>query len=558
MLTLDRVSIEAEKARRDFRLFLKLAWPVIEPGRPFVPGWHLDAIAEHLQAVSEGQITRLLVNMPPRHGKSSLISVLWSGWLLLNNPSTRLLCASYALNLAIRDNVKARRLIKSNWFQQRYGHIFTLADDQDAKMKFETDKLGYRMAVSVGSAATGEGGDILLLDDPHNIQEKESEAKREAALDWFDNTWASRLNDQQTGQMVVVAHRIHAQDVSGHILDTNDGEWVHLNLPAEFEAGNPCKTYLPTGQEFWSDPRTEDGELLWSERFPQKVIDKAKRRHGPMGYAALYQQRPTPAGGAIFQSKNQRYFTVDETTQCYLLETPRGIKPVPFADCWKLCTVDLAISEKESADFTVFAAYAVTPYKDLLLLEIIREHFPFDEQLDQACLFQLKHYFNVGAIEATAYQLAMVQQAIVRGFPAKPFNPHKDKVTRSSTASIWDANGKSYHLKHAPWLFTYEKEKFGFPKEEHDDQVDTHSLAAIVVCTNVVPGVVDLNSEDELSLDDTLSIEQIIDATQIAEEQKKAAEEQAEEEKANYKPHEVINPFEWSLAHELEAAGVWE
>lgn len=523
-----------------------------------MPGWHLDAIAEHLQAVYEGHILRLLVNMPPRHGKSSLISVLWSGWLLLNNPSTRLLCASYALNLAVRDNVKARRLIKSNWFQFRYGHLFQLADDQDAKMKFETDQLGYRMAVSVGSAATGEGGDILLLDDPHNIQEKESDAKREAALDWFDNTWSSRLNDQQTGQMVVVAHRIHAQDVSGHILDTNDGEWVHLNLPAEYEVGSPCKTYLPSGKEFWSDPRVEEGELLWPARFPAKVIEKAKRRHGPMGYAALYQQRPTPAGGAIFQSKNQRYFTVDETTQCYLLETPRGIKPVPFADCWKLCTVDLAISEKESADFTVFAAYAVTPYKDLLLLEIIREHFPFDEQLDQLTTFHLKYGFSLAAIESVAYQLAMVQQAIKRGLPARAFHVHTDKVTRSTTASIWDANGKSYNLKNAHWLFAYEKEKFGFPKEEHDDQADTHSMAGIVVCSAITPGVVDLKSEDELSLDDTLSIEQIIDATQIAEEQKKLDQEKAEQEKANYKPHEVINPFDWSESHELAGAGVWE
>ncbi len=544
---------EAYEMRRSFKLFVKSAWAVIEPGRPFVGGWHLDAIAEHLQAVYIGDIKRLLVNMPPRHGKSSLISVLWTGWLLLNNPAMRLLCGSYALNLAIRDNVKTRRLIRSNWFQGRYGHIFHLMRDQNAKMKFETDQLGYRMVASVDSSTTGEGGDILILDDPHNIKEKESDAKREAALDWFDNTWWSRLNDQQTGQMVVVGHRIHTQDVSGHILDTNDGEWVHLNLPAEFEEGSPCKTYLPSGKEIWADPRTKEGELLWEARFPQKVIDKAKRRHGPMGYTSLYQQRPVPAGGAIFTRANQRYFTIDETTECYLLETPRGIKPVRFEDCWKLCTVDLAISEKQSADWTVFAAYAVTPFKDLLLLEIIREHFAFNEQADQLVLFHEKYGFSLAAIESVAYQLAMVQTARNKGLPAQEFKPPSDKVTRSSTASIWDANGKSYNRKNAPWLFEYEKEIFDFPKASHDDQVDTKSMSAIVVCTRRVPGVLDLDSDDTAGkIDPTLSIEQIIDASAIqAEQALLAIEEQRVKEQETFKKGGLLlNVFEWAESHE--------
>ncbi|HEY7414673.1 MAG TPA: hypothetical protein VH593_05740, partial [Ktedonobacteraceae bacterium] len=247
-VSLSSITVQAEQARRDFSLFVKLAWPIIEPGTPFVPGWHLDAIAEHLQAVSEGHIKRLLINMPPRHGKSSLISVLWPMWSWISDPSIRWLCGSYAMNLATRDNLKCRRVIKSNWFQERYGHRFVLTKDQDAKTKFENDHMGYRMAVSVGSSATGEGGDVLLLDDPHNIDEKESDARREAALDWFNNTWSTRLNNQQTGAMVVVGQRIHERDVSGHILETNDGEWIHLNLPAEYESASPCKTFLPSGK----------------------------------------------------------------------------------------------------------------------------------------------------------------------------------------------------------------------------------------------------------------------------------------------------------------------
>ncbi len=302
----------------------------------------------------------------------------------------------------------------------------------------------------------------------------------------------------------------------------------------------------------WQDPRREEGQLLWSEKFGSDVIARKKRQHGPLGYAALYQQRPVPAGGNIFQSKNQRYFTIDYTTECYLLETPRGIKPIPFKDCWKLCTVDLAISEKQSADYTVFAAYAVTSYKDLLLLEIVREHFPFNEQLDQLVLFHEKYNFSLAAVESVAYQLAMVQSARDKGLPAQEFKPPADKVTRSSTASIWDSNGKCYSHKNAHWLFEYEKEILDFPKAPKDDQVDTKSMAAIVVCTRKVPGVLDLDSNDATQkIDPTLSIEQILDATAILAEQAVIAQkEQDVQLQELYKKGPQVNIFEWADSHE--------
>lgn len=469
--------MRAERARRDFKLFVEDAWHVIEPGKPFVPGWHLDAIAEHLQAVAEGKITRLLVNMPPRHGKSTLISVLWTSWLLLNDPSTRLLCSSYAMNLATRDNVKARRLIKSPWFQTRYGKVFTLANDQDAKVKFETNKLGYRMAVSVGSSATGEGGDILILDDPHNIDEKLSETTRQAAIDWFDNTWSTRLNDQQTGKMVVVGQRIHEEDVSAHILDTNDGEWVHLNLPAEYDSANPCRTYLPSGKEFWGDPRKEDGELLYPVRFPQSVIDKAKKRH-QLDYFALFQQQPSSPGGNTFKKSNERLCT--QSMDAYFLHTPKGIKAFSKEYCTHFLSVDPAISEKQTADFMVIGFWAMTPIKDLLLLHVIRGHWGHNEQQVEVQDAFNEHDTDFVAVETVAYQHALFQDLVALGMPCKPFNPHKDKIARAATSSIWQANGKIYFLKDARWLTDLQTELYKFPKTAHDDQVDMVSLASIV------------------------------------------------------------------------------
>lgn len=481
------LQIEAEECRRSFKCFVQAAWPEIEPGRPYVAGWHLDAIADHLQAVAEGKIKRLLVNMPPRHGKSSLISVLWSVWLLLNDPSRRLLCASYAMNLATRDNVKARRLIKSPWFQERYGYLFTLMPDQDAKIKFETDKLGYRMAVSVGSSATGEGGDLLILDDAHNIDEKESDVKREAALDWFDNTWSTRLNDQQTGAMVTVGQRIRENDVSGHILENNYmGEWIHLNLPAEYHLNDPCRTYLPTGEAFWEDPRTEDGELLWEARFPHHVIEKAKHIHGVLEYSALYDQNPIPPGGYVFTKSHERLFTLSPERDMYLLITPSGIQSVLIEHCWELTTSDVAAKDKEQNDFTVFAHWAVTPSNDVLLLDLWRGHWSIPKQKEQARLFYrtwFSHRYRAFYFEDVGYQSAIGQDLLTEGIPCMEFRPKGDKVLRATGASIWQEAGKAYFLKNAPWLEEFRGEIYKFPKAAHDDQVDPFSMVCMLVRT---------------------------------------------------------------------------
>lgn len=481
------LQIEAEECRRSFKCFVQAAWPEIEPGRPYVAGWHLDAIADHLQAVAEGKIKRLLVNMPPRHGKSSLISVLWSVWLLLHDPSCRLLCASYAMNLATRDNVKARRLIKSPWFQERYGHLFTLMPDQDAKIKFETDKLGYRMAVSVGSSATGEGFDVGIIDDLHAIDEKESDTKRDTALDWFDNTWSTRLNDQQTGAMVVVGQRIHESDVSGHILENNyGGEWIHLNLPAEYHADNPCRTYLPTGELLWEDPRTEDGELLWEERFPHHVIEKAKHIHGVLEYSALYDQNPIPPGGYVFTKSHERLFTISPERDMYLLITPSGIQAIPVESCWEMTTSDVAAKDKEQNDFTVFAHWAVTPANDVLLLDLWRGHWSIPKQKEQARLFYrtwFSHRYRAFYFEDVGYQSAIGQDLLTEGIPCMEFHPKGDKVLRATGASIWQEAGKAYFLKNATWLEDFRGEIYKFPKAAHDDQVDPFSMVCMLVRT---------------------------------------------------------------------------
>jgi predicted phage terminase large subunit-like protein len=465
--------------------FVRDAWHVIEQSKKFVDGRHIKAICDHLEALVKGRITRLVVNMPPRFMKSSIISVLFRVWCWIRYPWLRFLCASYALSLAVRDNQKCRRLIQSKWFQDLYGHIFKLSKSQNAKIKFENDKLGSSQAVSVGSSATGEGFDIGIIDDPHSIDEKRSDVTREGTLEWFKDTWCTRLNDPLTSAMIVVGQRVHAEDLSGYILSGETGEnWVHLNLATEFEPSDRCITYANDGKELWRDWRKLEGELLWEERFPKEVVERAKRRHGPIGFAALYQQRPVPAGGNIFNIGNERLFTIDREAGLYLLETPRGIKPVPIADCWHCTTSDVAAKAKEQNDYTVFSTWAVTPTLDVLLLDVKRDHWPIPEQKEQGYkvylefngdTFQAVHFEDVG------YQSAIGQELIALGVPCLPFSPVGDKVLRATAASIWQRLGKLYFLKFAMWLAALQKELYGFPKEKHDDQVDTVSMIVLIV-----------------------------------------------------------------------------
>lgn len=282
------------------------AWKFIDPAK-FVDNWHIGAIAEHLEAVAFGQCRRLIINIPPRHMKSLLVSVAWPAWIwtlehesVLAGPGVGFLSTSYAHSLSVRDNVKCRRLIESPWYQTLFGDRFKLTDDQNTKIRYENDKGGYRLATSVGGTATGEGGSIVSIDDALSAAEAQSENARDAVNDWWDNTMSTRLNDPKTGAYVCTMQRLHEKDLVGHILEKAPaGEWTHLCLPARFEADHP---------HVWArDPRKEKGELLWPERIGENELKALETALGSYGAAGQLQQRPAPREGGLFK---RRWFQI--------------------------------------------------------------------------------------------------------------------------------------------------------------------------------------------------------------------------------------------------------
>jgi len=288
------VELERELSARSLSEFIKMAWHVLEPETVYVHGWHLDAMSEHLEAVTSGQITRLLFNVPPGTMKSLLTSVFWPAWEWgpKNMPALRVISASHEESLATRDNMKMRRLVESEWYQARWPIVMT--SDQNAKTYFENARTGFRQSCPVKSM-TGRRGDRVIWDDPHSVESALSEAHRETALRVFQETLPTRLNSPKDSAIVIDMQRLHENDVSGYILE-QELDYVHVMLPMEFELERKCFTSLG-----FEDPRTKEGELLFPKRFPHEVVERDKKVMGSYATAGQFQQRPAPRTGGFFE-----------------------------------------------------------------------------------------------------------------------------------------------------------------------------------------------------------------------------------------------------------------
>jgi predicted phage terminase large subunit-like protein len=479
--------IQAEKASRSLYEFSKQAWPVLEPATPYKDGWHLQAIAEHLEACIDGRIRNLVINVPPRHSKSLTTAVFWTAWAWTRYPHIKWLFSSYALSLSMRDNRRCRQLIMSDWYQKRWGHIVSFSKNQNSMGRFENTASGYRLAVSVESSATGHGGDIICADDAISARDSYSANARNSANLWWDTTMSTRINSPATGVKVIIMQRLNEDDLTGHVLE--QGGYTHLMLPSEFEPERKCFTSIG-----FEDPRTEPGELLWPQQMPQFELDKLKKVLGPIGFASQFQQNPVPGGGAIFKSEWFQYFSQD--AQFYILHGQYGERRVVKSECWKFATVDLAASKSSTADYTVIMTWAVTPKNDLLLLEVIRDRYDGGqiEQALQSCYYRHFHTFLV--IEKVGMQLLLVQKAIQMGLPVQGYQPMKDKVSRAISASTFYANGKVFHEQFAPYLTELEKEMLTFPMGAHDDQVDTVSMGVEKCFDPAQPNIRNLDDEE--------------------------------------------------------------
>lgn len=295
--------------------YLAEMWPIIEFGNPYIPGYHIEAMADHLAAVTVGHIQDLLINVPPRHSKSITVATAWPTWEWgpIAKYHLRWIFSSYAQTLSVRDSNKRRKVMGHPWFQARWGHLFKLGGAkylQDGATKFENEHGGYQLSTSVKGSNTGEGGDRIICDDPHNVKETHYDTIREETVRWWSEVMSTRRNNPNQSARVVIMQRVHESDVAAKCKEAG---YVHLNLPLEYNRKRHCHVRVPPTPEVapvfeWSDWRTVEGELLDPERFGPAVRDQHKRELGSYAYSGQFQQDPTPAEGGIIKLAWVRYW----------------------------------------------------------------------------------------------------------------------------------------------------------------------------------------------------------------------------------------------------------
>jgi len=472
---------EREILAKDFRLFVEAAWHIVEPGVKFLPGYHIDAVCEHLQACSDRDITRLVITIPPRHTKSTLCSVLYPAWLWTHSPYEAILGASYSAALSIRDAVKSRRVIESDWFKARWPHV-VLLDDANAKSAYQNNLMGVRQTTSVGGTVTGLGGTHLLLDDPHNVKDAESAAIREAAVEWFRESWATRANTSDTVRLVI-QQRVHQRDVAGYCIDA--GGWVHLNLPMQFEGKKAPPT--PKG---WQDPREEFGATLWPARYSVEDALALKAELGEYAYAGQFQQQPTPRGGGMFKREWFRFWydpelgtpapmeIQDEAGEWVTLQQ-KPLPPVSLqeaAQSW-----DLSFKGGPKADFVVGQVWAVAEKNrgERFLLDQERGRWDFPATLSAMRRLSVRFPTYTKWVEEKANGSAVIA-TLANEIPGIiPVQPQGGKESRAAAVAGLVESGSVYlpHPDQFPWVKDLLEELATFPRGVNDDQVDAMTQA---------------------------------------------------------------------------------
>jgi predicted phage terminase large subunit-like protein len=477
--------LERRKLLGSLEAFAQAAWHVVEPSTELVWNWHLSALAQHLEAVTAGQLRRLVINIPPGTMKSLMSSVFWPAWVWAKTPEWRGLFCSYGADLAIRDSVKCRGLIESDWYQEMFVKgAWHLAGDQNVKSYYVNSRTGFRISLSVGGKTTGFRGDAIVIDDPLNALEVYSKAARDECRRWYDQALSSRLNDLRTGAIVLIMQRLHEEDLTAHLL--KKGGWEHLCLPSEYEPERASRTSIG-----WKDPRTAAGELLFPQRFPREVLDAAAVDLGSAGYAGQHQQRPAPAEGGMFKRTWWRFWRhaweddVADHPELGDLRARTVVLPEKFdrmALSW-----DCAFKGTKESDFVAGGAWGSVG-ADKFLVDLVWDQLTFTKTVAELRA-QVKRYPQATAklVEEKANGAAVIDtlQKEITGIIA--VDPEGGKEARAAATTPQVEAGNVYIPLHAKWRDKYIEEHAVFPKAAHDDAVDQQSQILLRWKTNAPP-----------------------------------------------------------------------
>jgi predicted phage terminase large subunit-like protein len=450
--------------------FIKLHWHVLEPGRKMIQGKVIEAICEHLEAITSGQIRRLLINVPPGCMKSLTTNVFWPAWEWgpKNMPYNRFIGASYSEALTIRDNRRCKNILNSKGYMELWGDRVQLDPEQNAKGLFANLATGFKLATSVGGAVVGERGDRFVIDDPHNIKEAESDVIRNETLRWLTEIVPTRINDALKSAILMIMQRVHDQDCSGLLISEKLG-WDHLCLPMEYEPDHPTLSNTTLNFVDW---RTKLGELLWEERFPGDYLENELKPSlrawgGTYAESGQLQQRPAARGGGMFRKDD---FII-------LNEIPKdAYKGAKIVRGW-----DLANSTDFRASFTAGVKMMRATDGRIFILDVVRikgesyDVYQLIRKTTEADGLNVLQDLPQDPGQAGKDQKSHLAR-LLEGYTFKISVESGDKTKRADPFAS-QVQGGNVYMKKARWNNPYKNEAALFPATIWKDQIDGSSRA---------------------------------------------------------------------------------
>lgn len=434
--------------------FVEMAWPIVEPGWDFVDNWHIHAVCEHLEAVTAGEIPRLVINIPPGSMKSLTTSVFWHPWTWLRDPGMRWIFASYSgSSNPMRDARKSLQIMRSQWFLDRWSDRFRIATTV-AEGNFFNDRAGYRFSTTVAGEVTGNHCDIQVVDDPIKPQDVSGGNLKKVA-EWWDTVMVNRFRDYRTARRVIIMQRLHCDDLAGRAIE--DG-YALLRLPMRYEKKLISITKL--GQP---DPRREEGELLWPARWPAEIVDHLEgEMKSSTTVSAQNQQSPTPSRGLIYQTEWFKHWIC-----------------LPSAFDMTIQSWDFTFKDAKKSDFVVGQLWArATP--DYYLIDQVRERADFPRSCDMMREFTKKWPRAIAKLVEDKANGPAVISTLKKEIPGiLAVEPTGSKEARAASVAPLYRAGNVWHPQedHAPWVKEHRLELTSFPFYRNDDTVDASSQA---------------------------------------------------------------------------------
>lgn len=458
-------SMVEEILRSDLCAFIHRSFLELNPATPYFYNWHIGLLASKLEEVRQGKCRRLIVNIPPRHLKSHAVSIAFPAWLLGHQPSKKILTVSYAQELSNNLARHCRLLMQSPFYRSLFDT--RLAPGHESVHDFGTIERGYRFSTSVEGVLTGRGGDIIILDDPQKADDTTSELRRQNLKTWYDNTLRSRLNNQETGTIIIVMQRLHADDLVAHVQEHE--QWDVLSLPALAEHDEVYRFETPYGRR---KVRRKAGKALHPDLISVETLASQKRGMTDYNFAAQYQQDPQPEKGNIVQREWLKFYTLAE-------------KPESFGTI--LQSWDTAVKETEIANYSVCTTWGIKDRK-AYLLDVFRRKLSFPD-LKRAVASQADlHEATVVLIEDRSSGSSLIQQLKADGLSKVQAAPSLDgdKNMRLFGQTPMIEGEFVLFPKGADWLDTYLNELLSFPYTRHDDQVDSTVYALAWIGQNPI------------------------------------------------------------------------